>query len=138
GQSNKMTGAHQTYMPLPAGERADPKLMGRMAANLQLLQAQYGPAMHEILDVKRWGGASGNFYMRPWVLDHYDLLKEMSAADPKKFELGDVRKLLFEKYIDQEFEIQARAQLRIENIDQQELDEMLKWPRSKKQKYRQA
>src|SRR5690606_30927972 len=77
GQSNRMTGGHQTFTIVPKGEVADSKLVARVAVNIQLLQAQYGPAIFEILDIKRLGGPE-NFYIRPIVLDHPALMKSLA------------------------------------------------------------
>lgn len=139
GQSNKMTGAHQTYFPFPVGEeKISPDLAARVAANLQLLQAQYGPAIHEMVDVRRWGGAVGNMYFRPVVFDHYPLLKDLSNLNPKTASLEEIHSLLFNKYIKKEVEVQARAQMKVENIDQAGFDKLLASPLEEQQKYRMA
>ncbi len=137
GQSNKMTGGHQTYSLFPNGKTADSGQVARVVANMLLLQAQFAPAIFEILDIRRWGGPL-NFYMRPILFDHQQMLAELQAINPKDLNLKTIYDLMYIKHLDREVELQARQQLSVQNIDAKELQEILNWPVEKKQKFRQA
>lgn len=142
GSSNKMTGLHQTTELIPIGfEGADSKFMGRMAANVLLLQAHFAPALFEMFDVRRFGGPD-NLFLRPVVYDHYELLERLSKADPNKLELAHIRKMLFEDYIDKEIELQLRnyekSWGREYNPNDPEVRKVLDAPLAERQTYRRA
>lgn len=142
GSSNKMTGLHQTTELLPIGyEGADSKFMGRMAANVLLLQAHFAPAMFEIFDVRRFGGPE-NLFLRPVVYDHYELLERLSKADPKNLELKEIRRMMFEDYLDKEIVVQltnhAKSWGEEFNRQDPEVKKVLDAPLAERQKYRRA
>lgn len=135
GKSNSMTGAHQTFTIVPNGETADAKLMGRMVANLQLLEAQYSPALYDLLDIRRYGSdpeKAGplNFFMRPIVLDHQELLEDLKKIDPNTADLAQVRSLFFDKHVEKEFQRMLKVRLDQEVITKQEYEQLLKTPQS--------
>jgi hypothetical protein len=140
GKSNNMTGGHQTFTIVPNGETADAKMMGRMTANLQLLEAQYAPALFDILDIRRDGGVPGNngpknFFMRPIVMDHEELIKSLSKQDPDKITLADVKNHFFDKHVDKEFERTIALRRDTQGIiEKAEADELLKQSRPERAK----
>ncbi len=92
GHSNGMTGQHQTFSLTPIGTKATPNLTALTAANVMLLQAQFAPALFEILDVKR-GGVHKNIFMRPLVFDHQEFLGRLAKLNPKTLTPKDIKKL---------------------------------------------
>jgi hypothetical protein len=139
GQSNAMTGAHQTYFPFPTDvEKVDTKLAGRVAANLQILQANYGVAIHDMMAIRRMGGAESNLFFRPLIYDHYELLQDFANADPATFDLDAVKTLLFDKYIEKEFEIQLAALVREDIYNEEDAAAARKWTKAEKAKFKTA
>lgn len=139
GQSNPMTGAHQTYFPFPTDlEQIDTKLAGRVAANLQILHANYGVAIHDMMAIRRMGGAETNLFFRPVIYDHYELLQDFAAANPSTFDLAEVKRLLFDKHIEKEFEIQLQALVREEIYDEDDAAKARRWSKADKAKFKTA
>jgi hypothetical protein len=108
GQANNFTSGQQTYSLIPVGQQADSQMVARMAVNIHLLEAQFGPAISDLLGVQRWGGMSGNLVFRPLAFDHFELLQELKELDLSRVDLKDVHSLLFEKYFEKEFQIQKK------------------------------
>ena len=139
GQSNMMTGAHQTYFPFPTDlEKVDTKLAGRVAANLQILQANYGVAIHDLMHIRRMGGAEENLFFRPMIFDHYDLLRDFANANPATFDLADAKNLLFDKYIEKEFDIQFRVAREEDALDPKKAKQMESWTKDQKKTFKNA
>lgn len=140
GQSNNMTGGHQTFTIVPQGEKATDNMVAKAAANLQLMQAQYAPTMFDILDIRRDGGVPGNngpknFFIRATVLDHQELIESMKNLDPKTVTLQQLKDLYFDKHVDKEFErtLLTRRDLQ-EIITPEQFDEQMKTPHAEKGK----
>lgn len=98
GQEAEFTGGHQTFNLIPNGEKADSKLVGLAAANFFLLQAQFARSIFDVLQVKRFGG-HGNYFLRPLIFDHSELLKDLGHINVDQFSIEDFNKLLFEKHL---------------------------------------
>lgn len=141
GQSNKMTGLHQTYELVPIGAQADSKLMARIVANMYVLQAQFGPTLFELFDVRRFGGPE-NLFLRPVVYDHYEMLERLSNADPRTLELADIHKMLFVDYLDKEIVVHLKNEAKSwgeeYNPNDPEVRKILDAPLEERQRYRRA
>lgn len=109
GQIAQFCGIHQNYDVLPVGHAPDEKLAARVIANFLLLHEQFVPTIIGLLNVERYGGFD-NLFMRPYIFDHAELLKELSAMDPLQMTMADVENLQ-KKYLRKEFEIQTSNHL---------------------------
>lgn len=140
GRSTPQTGLHQTSTLVPDLALAkDEGYLGRVAANLLLLKAQFAPARFKILDVRR-NGAHKNLFMRPMVLDHGQMLNEIQTTDPKKIDVKFLNYLMNDKYIDKEFAIQVEEdeELAFMKPKKREIEKakMLEWSKKKKAAYK--
>lgn len=131
GQLGEFTGGHQTFNLIPAGEKADAKLVGLTAANMFLLQAQFTRSLFDVLDVKRFGSYK-NFFLRPILFDHQELLETLKNSDPKTLDITQVEKMLFDTYALKEFENHITT---AEYYSDEDRAEMRKWSDKKKKSF---
>ncbi len=108
GQIADFCGIHQNFDILPQGatdsEKADQKLQARIVANFILLHEQFLPTILETLKITRYGGYD-NVFMRPYLFDHQDFLKEIMATPASALSTDSIQNLQ-QKYLRQEFEAQ--------------------------------
>ena len=108
GREAEFTGAHQTYDILPAETAYDSSLMGRTLVNYVLMMQQFSPTIFNTLSVERYGGYK-NFFIRPMVLDHGQLLREMSMTNAGKISMEWLENLMMDKYALAEFDVHVRT-----------------------------
>jgi hypothetical protein len=128
GQSAELTGGHQTFQAYPLGMAYNSNVHGLIIANYLLLKEQFIPAIFDLLEVERYGGAK-NFFIRPILLDHAEMLQEISAMDPKNITPDYLANLMNKKYGVKEFDAHVRSS---ENYTDKEKIKMLKRPDSEK------
>jgi hypothetical protein len=108
GQTADLAGNHQTFDLLPYGtepSESSLRLAALTGVNAVLLIEQHAPSIFEILKINRSGGVR-NIFIRPWALDHADLLEELSRAKPEKITPQWIQSLQQEKYL----AVERRAQ----------------------------
>ena len=131
GREAEFTGAHQTYDALPQGTKYDAGLMGRAVANYLLMMQQFGPQIFSTLQVERYGGWQ-NFFIRPIVLDHPGMLRDISAMNPAELTIQNLEQLMNSKYAVAEFDAHVRS---TGVFDAKDKAKMLAWPEAKKRAY---
>ena len=104
GREAEFTGAHQTYNLLPAEAPYSSDVMARTAVNYMLLMEQFSPAIFKTLSVERYGGFQ-NFFIRPLVLDHSEILNELSMTDPKHMTMDWLQSVMLDKYAAAEYDV---------------------------------
>lgn len=131
GREAEFTGAHQTYDILPQGVAFEPGLAGRTVANYLLMMEQFAPAIFKNLQVERYGGYK-NFFIRPIVLDHATLLREISATSPETMTIQYLERLMNGKYATVEFNSHV---VHTAVYDESDRRAMLAWSDAKKAKF---
>jgi hypothetical protein len=131
GRSAELTGGHQTYQAFPPNLNLDKNTKGLILANYLLLKEQFVPEIFKLLEVERYGGPK-NFFLRPIIMDHLELLKELSQSDPKLITPERIEFLLMDKYALREFAAHVKYS---DNYEDDEKVRMMNWADEKKKKY---
>lgn len=122
GQSAELTGGHQTFQAYPLGMAYNSNIHGLIIANYLLLKEQFITTIFDLLEVERYGGPK-NFFIRPILLDHAEMLQEISSMDPKTITPEYLSNLMNKKYGVKEFDAHVRSS---ENYSDKEKTKMLK------------
>lgn len=120
GREAEFTGAHQTFDILPQGVKFESGLAGRAVANYMLLMQQFAPVIFGSLQVERYGGYK-NFFIRPLIFDHAEMLIELSEMRPESLDLAALHKLMYDKYVLAEYDAHIRSSMIYSEKQKQEL-----------------